>query len=562
MRSKLGLLVLGTAAVVAIGAAMGWFWNRSKKGAWALASRTPPWGSKPSIYAHISGHIRPDAKGLNEDGARLPDENPDDQIKFAPGLMDGVFGGSGADANEKVTRLHRAITNELENVTDASLKQLYDELLDGRALEYVDPLLEVLANDRRIDRERLHALAGWLAREAPDRDPVKVALAIIGLLADEADRDLLLTLGRHDEFTLYAAVALLRLRDGERNLFELAQHVDGWGRIETVQRLADTTDPQIKAWMLREGYKNSIMYEYLAYTCAVTGGLRTELSKDSIDPELLHAAGDLIQALIEGGPAEDMNDYADGARVAELYLQQLGPNPQELQQLLVVDTLLRFLDEKNDWTARAAQGWTTELRAKLREQCMKVKSLDHWPALIRDALESKERVVFHEADRAARLLGIDTWDEHFVRLQAGDDYGWYFVMQTDDPARIDRVIALAEERIPLQEVATGPGKELGLGPTWAHHRHLDFVLGGLPRFPGKGWPLLRAGIRSPVIRNRHMALRAFSRWGNDRWPPEARDLLTTALEEEPDDNVRSALQTVLAGNEIEDLPQGHGGTPR
>lgn len=526
---------------------MGWFWNRSKQGPWELGSRTAPWGDKRSIYAHISS----DTKRLTQDGERLPDEKPDAQIRFAAGAMDGLLGGPGADAKEKVTRVQRAIAKELENATSATLKQLYDELLDGAALEYVDPLLEAVANDRRIDRGRLHALAVWLAREAPDRDPVKIALSLSGLLANEGDRELLLTLGRHDEFTLYAAVALMKLRNGERNVFELAQHVDGWGRIQIVHRLADTTDPQIKKWMLREGYKNSIMYEYLAYTCAVAGGLRTELSKDAVDPELIDAAGDLIQALITGGPAEDMNDYDDGARVAELYLRQLGPSPRKLQQLLVVDALLRFLDEKNDWSDRAAKGWTTELRAKLREQCIKVKSLDHWPALIHEGLQSKDRVVFGEADQAARLLGIDTWNEHFARLQAGDD-NWYFVMQTDDPARIDRVVALAEERIPLQKVATGPGNELGLGPAWAHHSHLDFVLQDLRRFPGKGWPLLRAGIRSPVVRNRHMALRAFSKWGKDRWPSDASDVLEATLEEEPDDTVRSELQTVIAGNVIED----------
>src|SRR3990167_7470283 len=110
MRDKRGWLVLGAVAMVALSTAMGWFWNRSKKGSWEPGSRTPPWGNKPSIYAHISHHLRPDTKGLSDDGERLPDEKPDDQIRFAPGMMDGVLGGSGADASQKVTRLHRAIT--------------------------------------------------------------------------------------------------------------------------------------------------------------------------------------------------------------------------------------------------------------------------------------------------------------------------------------------------------------------------------------------------------------------------------------------------------------------
>jgi hypothetical protein len=49
-----------------------------------------------------------------------------------------------------------------------------------------------------------------------------------------------------------------------------------------------------------------------------------------------------------------------------------------------------------------------------------------------------------------------------------------------------------------------------------------------------------------------MALRAFSKWGKDRWPSDASDVLEATLEEEPDDTVRSELQTVIAGNVIED----------
>jgi hypothetical protein len=66
------------------------------------------------------------------------------------------------------------------------------------------------------------------------------------------------------------------------------------------------------------------------------------------------------------------------------------------------------------------------------------------------------------------------------------------------PARIDRVVALAEQVLTLDAIATGPAREIGIGRAWASHRHLDFVLQDLRRWPGKGWPLIHAGMRSPV----------------------------------------------------------------
>ena len=91
---------------------------------------------------------------------------------------------------------------------------------------------------------------------------------------------------------------------------------------------------------------------------------------------------------------------------------------------------------------------------------------------------------------------------------------------------------------------------MGLGSGWEDHHNLDFVIQDLSRFPGKGWPLIRAGIHSPVIRNRHMALRALSPWGMQNWPDDAQALLEQAQSEEPDEDVKTEIETLLAGNEI------------
>jgi hypothetical protein len=64
--------------------------------------------------------------------------------------------------------------------------------------------------------------------------------------------------------------------------------------------LARTENPAVKDWLLREGFRNSVMYEYLAGSCARAGGLLAALSEDCMDRRLLTAAGEIIQALIVG----------------------------------------------------------------------------------------------------------------------------------------------------------------------------------------------------------------------------------------------------------------------
>jgi hypothetical protein len=316
-----------------------------------------------------------------------------------------------------------------------------------------------------------------------------------------------------------------------------------------VERLADTSNPRIRHWLLRKGYKNSIMNEYLAYTCATAGGLLAELSAETIDEELLAATGEIIEALIAGGPAEGVDDYADGPLVVTRYLHHLGAEPSRLEQLLAVNAIKEFVCRERDWTGPEGRGWTAALRATLHAQCQMLEALPRWKSATAAGLESDDESGFWLAQRAAHVLGIDAWEKHYRRLQAGKD-DWYFAMQTSDSERIDRVVVLAEQRLPLDAIATGPAEETGMGPEWSAHGQLDFVLQDLRRFPGKGWTLICAGLSSPVIRNRHMALRALSPWQREQWPPDAEQRLRRALELEMNKDVRDEIRMVLDGTPI------------
>ena len=117
-------------------------------------------------------------------------------------------------------------------------------------------------------------------------------------------------------------------------------------------------------------------------------------------------------------------------------------------------------------------------------------------------------------------------------------------MQTDDAERIGQVVDLAEATLPLDEIASGPAEESGMGPEWEAHSALDFLLQDLGRFPGLGWKLIRSGLQSPVIRNRWMAIRALASWDRQDWPDETEQLLAAAVAAEPDAEVREAMTSV------------------
>lgn len=89
----------------------------------------------------------------------------------------------------------------------------------------------------------------------------------------------------------------------------------------------------MQQWLRREGFRNSVMYEYLALTAAVHGRLREVLEQRVIDAADLTAAGEIIDAMIaadNNGPAPGMHAYKDAAATCRAYLLQVSGVPGEL----------------------------------------------------------------------------------------------------------------------------------------------------------------------------------------------------------------------------------------
>ncbi|MPV67640.1 hypothetical protein [Burkholderia sp. BE17] len=525
----------------------------------SISDRFPlPWSEgRPGIYRFLSSFAVVDDQCLPDAAATLPDEEllairRGTQLRWAPGAMDGAFGHHAAsDDSTQVERVVATLVSAADTRSAEAVKNFYDLIAGDEALRLVDPLLTSLRQSRPTDPERLHALGRWLASESPDRGAVKIGIALLGMLQPPRDMALLTTLGLHEEFTLYVAVALgntLPAPDREDAWWSLARRVNGWGRIHLVERLAKTERSDIKAWMLREGYKNSVMIEYLAYPCAVGGDLLRALRENGADDALLNGAGDMLQALIAGGPAQDMGDYTAGAEATSLYLGHLARRvPARLDDYLVASDIARFAtDEERPWEALETRGWTAERRAHIAALASAIVADSRWPTLAAEGFSAPDEAAFWTAATVAERLGLDPWEARFDRQRDGQGSQWFYLMRDADSLRVDRVVTLAMEQLCLDDLATGAADDSGLGPGFAQQAVLGAILQELGRFPSKGWPLVEAGLRSPVIRNRNMALKTLSTWGKERWPTAAEAALNDALRAEPNDRVREYITQVLS----------------
>lgn len=494
-----------------------------------------------------------EADVLPEMAQTLPDEpapqEDEDILRWSPGALDGVFSHHVAnDSNqEKATQVLQAIIRVLHRSSSKNMQALYQLAKQDTPLGFIDDLLKMLGASPAIDARRLRALVLFLATRAPDRQVVKLAMALLAFFPYQQSVNILQTLGSHDEFTLYAVVAMRTILPPEEFALAwlaLAKRTTGWGRIQLIERLPEALDQTVRQWLLREGYKNDVMVEYTAWHCAEYGRLHDALEGE-VDAELLQGAAEILLGMISGEPGPGIGEFTYALQACERYLAHILPgSAADLLHYQVAGEIGRLVGEE----AFASESE----RERLGALCEQIRALPEWPALIEAGLHDDDSMIFHTALKLCREQGGDPWPAIYQRHREQPESGlWYQLMQTDNPDYIAQVIALAESELDLAAISCGPQKSQGRGPLYQQHSALSFILQDLNRFPGQGWILIRAGLKSPMTFSRHKALNALEAWPQALLPAEAVEMLTEAKSREPEEAVQERLVQLLgqlAGN--------------
>lgn len=472
-----------------------------------------PWGDAPSIFRHVSRHIRGSGPGLKEGGERLPDEaaEPELSVPVAGGHDGLLIHHLGVQENEALARdIYHALTRTLADSTGIAQTRLYELINEGEALEYVDRVLELVLEHRELDADALLQLARWWAREAPDRQAVKFAIALLGLFNEEDDLEMLMKLGRHEEFTLFVAVAISNSRDDAGNLlWQLARNVEGWGRIHAVELLAEHPTPAVRSWMIREGYRNTILYDYLVGVCARAGDLVGALRAPEVDPELIDGAAEIVEAMLRVS-GDELDRYDEAPEVVGLLLSHLSQAQPNLKHLICVYSIYSELNnDEADWQNRRRQGWTEEMRGEHLSACERILFQDHWKELACTALASPSETDFPTAVAACELLGIDTYAHHLARLldAPSNPERWECCLERATARRLRALLVVAERHL-LAGAVDPASREVCL----------ESLLRELRDLPGRGTRLLQTVLHEPSPDLRGAALSVLDAWGFENWP--------------------------------------------
>ncbi|MDY3693643.1 MAG: hypothetical protein SO066_03055 [Proteus mirabilis] len=423
-------------------------------------------------------------------------------------------------------------------------------------ITYLSHLIDKIEQDEALIKHEIYfQLILWILKLSPDKNPIKIALGLLGSFNDSASQRLLLLFSLHPEFTLYAIRSLkqrLSCEEFEPFLHSLGQRTKGWGRIQFIEHLPSTLSVNNRYWLLTEGYKNNVMTEYVAYDCVTKGALLEMLNTHPLDNELLLGSSDLLRALLNGGPAKDIYDYVEGAQACNAFISQVDTlPPKELKLLYCVCEIADFVQNSGeDWLLLESLGWNDHCQQQIISASQNIIQKPEWSTLIIEALQNPSRSKNYQASLVAKSLRLDIWELLFSLQKDNPNADWWYqLMQTDASHKIERVVKLAEQQIELTALDSTDDPLITTYSEYQPHHAVEYIMQDLGGFPGIGWSLIKRQLRSPTLRDRNMALNVLSTWSDTLLPHDLYGELTQALTIETDKNVYQRMKLFLVSHQ-------------
>lgn len=525
----------------------------------------------PSIYEHIWKSLGSDGR-LAEKGLKLPDEEYQKGrygggIGFAPGAVDGILRHAPLDRDEidrEIGKLHEAVLEFASKPTSSSEERLLQLLVSGYASGSVPLLLKRLSERSNRKPERMYLNMRRLLLQSGHREVVKFAIAITATFRRPQDLDLFRVLAHHPEFTKYAGEAIARMAsDPVSDLMTLATTAEGWGKVNLVERLLESDRTEVRDYLLRDGLKHvSHLEGYLALPIATRYKLHEELDTPTVELGLLQGAADILQVLtyeaVDGGPDGTILDYPQGGDAVERFLAKFESIASSPRDFIVVWSIRQFVSSNKFEKSRLEEaGWDSRRRAKVREGCDRILSRPEWIEQTNLALKSNDPTEVWQGLTMARTLGIPLHDYFVTRLRKNplDSSMWFQFVGGGDEQRMDEALQLAREILDYETIATGPANESLVSVGHDRHSCVNYLLQELRRFPGKGWEVIRASLRSPAKQNRTFALFALKMWKPSDLTEEVVQAVMDSLHD-PSDHVRAAANKVVDTFRLSSREQG------
>ncbi|RDW16722.1 hypothetical protein [Oceanobacillus chungangensis] len=457
-----------------------------------------PWEHKEKIVPFIRKQMETHNKIVDD---RLPDEEflyDENHPRMAAGLSDSFTDDTPFPFYAK--KLLKLFEEQINDPATNTRKRTYEKIMSDNIVSYRDEFIERFSQ-AGLDESLVQQEALWLLEHAAHREVVKFAITVLGCTDCEKYKELLFTLGMHEEFTAYVIFALKNgTTQANNEIWRLAQALHGWGKIAAVEQLEAPT-PEIKHWLLTEGCSNTIMNEYLAYTCAVNGELDVALYEKTISKELYDGASRIIEALLSENAPEGIEEYSDAGAVLSRFVYHAHthckPTLEDFYALMKISEFIN--DEEEIWEERFNEQWKEHERTAIQEAIQAFINDPKWPQLAMDALKQDGNI---KALEIAQFYQLDIIQNLFDLLEKyPTNIALYSaVMETNDRQHIQKLCAFAETHLSLTSLSED------------EQDCLQCIVQDLYEHEGVGVSLIEAALKSENGGLQYHALSVLTEW--------------------------------------------------
>lgn len=490
-----------------------------------------PWENKEKIVPYILQQIEEHNK-IVEDS--LPDDRyfyDEDDPKFAPGFRDYLADDFPTPFFAK--KLVKLFTKQVNEPNHKTRRATYEHLIYDNIASYGNEFIE-LFQETELDKSLIQQEAIWMLEHACHREVVKFSLVVLGFTNCDFYKEQLLKIGMHEEFTSYVIFALKNgTSQPNESIWQLAQSVHGWGKIEAVQQL-ETTTPEIRRWILTKGCENTIRNFYLAYECAIKGKLDIELYEDEISREIYEGTRIIIEALISReGPAETIDDYPYAGAVLSRFVQHSIKHCSTLEDFHLLIKINEFINEDDEkWEERFNNNWKQHERNTIKELLPTFFNDSKWVEQAQEQLRQNFDYTIYEI---LKFYHIDFTNELFNYLEKEPTNGqiYYAIMETGNKEHITKLCSFAESHLPL------------LTEQLEGQICLQMIVQSLHDYEGIGLPIVKAALNSKI--GQYQALTVLNSWPKSVWnQPDIEETLKQIATTEKDKEDRNLAKQLLA----------------
>lgn len=509
---------------------------------------------RKSIYRLISKAVNAD--GVLEPGFELPDEAPEEEIKWAAGAQDGVmlYHMLSEDRIDPEDEHFQALVKVIE-MTSVSVQAAVAAAEYwagfGLLLPYSDPLMDyIMDHQNEWDQEKLWDFARQLTFDSEKKEGVKLGLAIMRLYDTSGAEDVqeaVRTLALSDEFALYAGHVMLGWDEPDEAIFRAIKKVRGWGRIHLIRLLEKPTE-EMTLWLLENGADNEVMPAYSALDLYVKTDFMAHLG-EPMDHSLYAGMAKILAALLDEGPVPGISAIGGGDELIRTFLE-ISARRYDLDAA-DYDVILDLKDYLSQWDEGAEGEGLAQEAPLLLKQAEAILGERAREAVIKAMAQGN-----NGAFNTARRMGIDY--KPYAYQAVKDDFAAHSVLAYElirEGYRAEELLRHAEEALDLRYYLATQQKK-GRSRDFVPDE-LTFIVDALRTQPGLGENFIKTALNSPNQYPKFRAVKTLEGWIRksgrplSELSPRLYEKLEKNLKVEDEPKLREKMQAIL-DNQLSD----------